>query len=193
MKLGLLKGEVVGYLNAGYLKKERNFTRRLGPANVFVKIVIPVDGKFEVYSPYKEDDMMHLNEKFPDVYSMLIELKTLDAIAAGADGKFELKVPVSSWGYVVSAYVENDEYSHTDNKGSDGLGSRKPRTIFGDDIEKADGATIEGIIIPAEDKYWQVTKGTKKGDPATNPKTVPQGIMDDDMFERIEEFLDKNR
>ncbi|MFH1064161.1 MAG: hypothetical protein V1729_03715 [Candidatus Woesearchaeota archaeon] len=177
VRYGILKGEVRGY-------KNKRSTRGISPAKVFVKILLPGKSKPRVYSPYEQKDMLNLRDEFPDVYRVIAGHKEMfGAHDADPFGRFELKVPVGWWSYVASAYVENKDYDHMDEGGNDGMGTKEP--IRNEHFNR-ESMKIEGIVIPVKDSWWKISTGTRSGDPKTKPKTVPLGIVPDDVFEMIE-------
>lgn len=173
-KIGRLKGEVKGY-------QDKDYTRNIALANVFVKIV--VDKK--EYSTYDKKGQLRLREAHPDKYAILFEMKLFEPHPVNERGEFELKVPVGSWEYIVCAHVEEKDYNHTDKLGSSGTGMKG--SIKGPDFTAEKDFTIDGIIVPVNDRWFDAAEGTRKGDPKTEPGKVPSGIVDKDLFDRIEE------
>ncbi len=181
VRKGKLKGEVRGYVG-------REYTRGLSPARVYVKIAVPGKRKKpRIYSPYVEKDMLRLRDDFPDLYAMLHEIGLLEPKAVNEYGEFELDVPLLQMGYIVSAHVEDKDYDHTDKMGDDGSG--KAEVIWSKDILDTEGLTLDGIIIPVKDRWWKVSKGTRKGDPKTDPAKTPPGIMSEEDRRAMRDYL----
>ena len=165
LEFGEFLGEVRGFVGDKY-------TQNITPANVFVKIVIP--GKKKPFSPYSPAEMKELKNEFPGLYGTLLEAGVLDVHPTDGDGWFQFSVPLGSWGYLVCAFVEEDEYL-----------SKGKLIIRKDDFEKSKDRVVYQIV-PVKDKWWKVTKGTRKGDPKTDPKTVPSGIISEIDYDKIE-------
>jgi len=180
IKMGKLIGEVRGY-------KGEDVTRGLSPANVFVKIWLQKGKKPKVYSPFEKKDMEKLKEEFPSIYTILLEYSVFKDHPVDKFGKFHLDVPIGNWGYIVSAYVEKNEGQHIDSLGDDGKGKGTHEVIIPSDFNDEKRMTLEGIVVPVEDRLWEPPKGTKKGDPKTDPGKVKPGEVPDDVFRKIED------
>jgi len=187
MLMGKIEGELIGYD-----KKTKQLTRGLFPAAIFVKILVPPGGnqtKMSEYSPYSKGDMERLKKDFPDLYDLLLERKAIVPIGIDSDGTFSLKLPLGMWSYVVCAMVGNKQYEHT-GMPEISLGMKRP--VSKEDFVNAKDMTIKDIIILAEDRWWTVTKGMKKGDPKTDPAKVRAGIVADSEDEDMDRFLADN-
>ncbi|MDO8480504.1 MAG: hypothetical protein Q7S65_01665 [Nanoarchaeota archaeon] len=140
--MGIVRGAVRGYLDSV------GFTRELGNTLVFVKIWIKKD-KLDLR---KQDDWKKMSKNHPALFKALLSCgEAFRVFQETKEGKFELKLPIGDWGYILGAQAGKEESDILHEKANNGTG--KPGPIAGQTLASAGSDGISGIIIPIEDKW----------------------------------------
>lgn len=185
-----LRGTVLGCVASARSRRGFDFTRSLCPANAFVRIWIPDGTGARLYSLYSRGDLHRLLAEYPTVYEVLYrDRRIFSAHPVAEDGTFEIRVPVGWWGYVVCAWAGDVEGSHTHPLGDNGSGSTDPIRVA--DLLRAANGVVDDIVVPVADRWRSVSTGCKEGDPETDPRTVPAGILPTEEAEEIMRLLNE--
>ncbi|RMF55121.1 hypothetical protein D6745_03125 [Candidatus Woesearchaeota archaeon] len=161
--------------------KNKQYTRPLMPANVYLKIVLKHGEKPIIINPWSKEDYKLLEKKFPKVfedvkpnikffkpYQIPEWVKSEDHM-----GYFEFEAPISKlWDYLITAVVEKDERSVLD-EGSDN-GEGKQDFIYSNVLNQTKG-DYGPVIVAFFDKWLPEPPPKKLRD--TKPPT-PKEIED---------------